>query len=56
MKKIELVFRTVGERTSSLALDLALKNIEPDEVHVIENVRPFSQAVWNSWAVGASVA
>ena len=43
--KVELVFRTVGERTSRLALDFALKNIAPDKVHIIDNVRPFSQAV-----------
>jgi len=51
MNKIELVFRTVGERTSELALDLALKNIAPDKVHVIENVRPFSQAVQQALAI-----
>jgi hypothetical protein len=51
VKKIELVFRTVGERTSSLALDLALKNIAPDEVHIIENVRPFSQAIQRMLAI-----
>jgi len=45
MKKIELVFRTVGERTSGLALDFALKNLAPDKVHVVENVRPLWQAV-----------
>ena len=45
MKKIALVFRTVGERTSKIALDLAIKNIQPNQVHVIENVRPFSLAV-----------
>ncbi len=45
MKKIELVFRTVGERTSKIALDLAIKNIQPNQVHVIENVKPFSLAV-----------
>ena len=45
MNKIELVFRTVGERTSRLALELALKNIAPHKVHVIENVRPFARAV-----------
>jgi hypothetical protein len=45
MKKIDLVFRTVGERTSKVALDLAIKNIQPNQVHVIENVKPFSLAV-----------
>jgi hypothetical protein len=45
MKKIYLVFRTVGERTSQVALDLAIQNIQPNQVHLIENVKPFSQAV-----------
>lgn len=45
MPKIELVFRTVEERTSQIALDLAIKNIQPDRVHKIENVKPFSKAV-----------
>lgn len=45
MKKIDLVFRTVGERTSQIALELAAKNIQPNQVHVIENVKPFSLAV-----------
>jgi hypothetical protein len=45
MKKIDLVFRTVGERTSKIALDLAIKNIQPHQVHIIENVKPFSLAV-----------
>jgi hypothetical protein len=45
MQKIELVFRTVGERTSEIALDLAIKNIQPQRVHIIENVKPFSLAV-----------
>jgi hypothetical protein len=45
MKKIDLVFRTVGERTSTVALDLAIKNIQPNQVHLIENVKPFSLAV-----------
>jgi len=45
MKKIELVFRTIGERTSDIALDFALKNINPDKVHIIENIKPFSKAM-----------
>ncbi|GAB4206018.1 MAG: hypothetical protein OHK0013_22320 [Sandaracinaceae bacterium] len=44
-KPIELVFRTVGERTSDLALELAIRAIRPTKVHVIRNVRPFSRAV-----------
>ncbi len=45
MKKIDLVFRTIGERSAKLALDFACKNIEPNNVYIIENIRPFSQAV-----------
>lgn len=45
MNKIDLVFRTVGERTSQIALDLAIKNIQPDRLHIIEQVKPFSLAV-----------
>lgn len=45
MKKIDLLFRTVGERTSEIALSLAIKNIQPYQVHIIENVKPFSLAV-----------
>ena len=45
MKKIELVFRTVGERSSDIALDFAMKNINPDKVHIIENVKPFAKAM-----------
>lgn len=44
-KRIDLVFRTINERTSTIALDLALQHIKPDRVHLIENVRPFSAAV-----------
>lgn len=44
-QSVELVFRTVGERTSEKALELAKKCIKPSKVHVIENVRPFSRAV-----------
>jgi hypothetical protein len=45
MKKIELVFRTIGERSSDIALNFAMKNINPDKVHVIENVKPFARAM-----------
>jgi len=45
MKKIELVFRTIGERTSDIALEFALKNIKPDKVHIIENIKPFAKAM-----------
>lgn len=45
MKKIELIFRTIGERTSDIALDFALKNITPDKVHIVENIKPFAKAM-----------
>lgn len=45
MKKIELVFRTIGERSSDIALDFAIKNINPCKVHVIENIKPFAKAM-----------
>ncbi|MGK7903709.1 MAG: sulfotransferase [Hormoscilla sp.] len=51
MKKIDLVFRTVGERTSDAALELAVKNIQPQQVHIIENVKPFSKAVQQMLAI-----
>ncbi len=45
MAAVELVFRTIGERTSELALELAVEHVQPDRVHVIDDVRPFSQAM-----------
>ena len=45
MKRVALVFRTVGERTSELALALAKENLQPDEVHVLEDCRPFTKTV-----------
>jgi hypothetical protein len=45
MNKIELVFRTIGERTTEIALELAIKNIDPDKIHIIENIKPFSKAM-----------
>jgi len=44
-RHVELVFRSVGERTSSLALELAIQRIKPQRVHVIEDVKPFALAV-----------
>lgn len=44
-RHVELVFRSVGERTSDLALELAIRQIRPQRVHVIENVKPFALAV-----------
>jgi len=45
MAKIDLVFRQVGERTADVALDLAIKNIQPDAVHIMDNIQPFSECV-----------
>lgn len=45
MKQIELVFRTVGERTSERALELAIQHLAPSRVHVLDQVRPFSETV-----------
>lgn len=45
MAKIDLVFRQVGERTSEVALDLAIRHIQPDNVFVMDDVRPFSECV-----------
>ncbi|GAB4212209.1 MAG: hypothetical protein OHK0013_34730 [Sandaracinaceae bacterium] len=44
-RHVELVFRSVGERTSALALELAIRHIRPQRVHVVEGVKPFSLAV-----------
>ncbi|MBX7196898.1 MAG: hypothetical protein K1X94_32915 [Sandaracinaceae bacterium] len=44
-KHIELVFRSVGERTSQLALELAIQHVKPQRVHLIEDVKPFALAV-----------
>jgi hypothetical protein len=44
-RPIELVFRTVGERTSDLALELALRHVRPNRAHVIRDVKPFALAV-----------
>lgn len=45
MAKVDLVFRQVGERTSAIALDLAIRHIKPENVHVMDDVRPFSECV-----------
>lgn len=45
MNRIALVFRSIGERTALKALDLAMEQISPDEVHLIQNIRPFRRAV-----------
>ncbi|HJL17149.1 MAG TPA: sulfotransferase [Sandaracinaceae bacterium LLY-WYZ-13_1] len=51
MTKVALVFRTIGERTSDLALELAKEHIRPDEVHVLSNERPFTEAVRKMLAI-----
>ncbi|MCW5725615.1 MAG: hypothetical protein KIS81_11770 [Maricaulaceae bacterium] len=45
MAKVDLVFRKIDERTADIALDLAIRHIRPDAVHVLDNVRPFSECV-----------
>lgn len=45
MQKIDLVFRSIGERTATAALEQAIKNIKPHRVHIIENIKPFAVAV-----------
>jgi Sulfotransferase domain len=44
-RPIELVFRTCGEPTGDLALELALKHIEPDRTHVVRTAKPGRLAV-----------
>lgn len=45
IRPVDLVFRTVGERTSDLALGLALEQIRPRRVHVLSHIKPFAAAV-----------
>ena len=45
MAKIDLVFRQIDERTRDVALELACEHIRPDTVHVIDDVRPFTECV-----------
>ncbi|MFE7120906.1 sulfotransferase, partial [Streptomyces sp. NPDC057654] len=44
-RRVHLVLRTVGERTTDLALDLAVQHIRPHRVHIVDDVRPFWRAV-----------
>lgn len=44
-RPVDLVLRTVGERTTDLALDLAVRNLRPRRVHLVDDVRPFWRAV-----------
>lgn len=43
--EVELVFRSVGERTAELSLELATRAIRPSKVHVLEHVTPFTETV-----------
>jgi hypothetical protein len=45
MAKVDLVFRQIDERTRDVALELAIEHIRPDNVHVIDDVRPFTECV-----------
>ncbi len=45
MAKVDLVFRQVGERTSDISLDLAIRHIQPENVHLMADIRPFSECV-----------
>ena len=45
MAKVDLVFRQVTERTREVALELAVQQIRPENVHIIDNVRPFTECV-----------
>ncbi|MEM7390748.1 MAG: sulfotransferase family protein [Verrucomicrobiota bacterium] len=45
MKRIDLVFRSIGERTAEAARTLAIQHIQPTNVHDIENIRPFARTV-----------
>jgi hypothetical protein len=44
-RPIEVVFRTIGERTSDLALELALRHIQPSRVYIVRGVKPFALTV-----------
>jgi hypothetical protein len=44
-RHIDLVFRTIGERTADVALQLGLESIRPDGVYVLENKTPFWRTV-----------
>lgn len=45
MAKVDLVFRQIGERTSEVALDLAIRHLQPENVHIMDDIRPFSDCV-----------
>ena len=43
--KIDLVYRQIDERTRDVGLELAIENLRPDKVHIINDVRPFTECV-----------
>lgn len=45
MTKIDLVFRRIDERTRDVSLELAKRHIRPDRIHIIDDVRPFTECV-----------
>ena len=45
MAKVDLVFRQIDERTRDVALELACEHIRPENVHIIDDVRPFTECV-----------
>ncbi|WP_421789755.1 sulfotransferase family protein [Hyphobacterium sp.] len=45
MTKIDLVFRQIDERTRDVSLELAKRHIRPDNIHIIDDVRPFTECV-----------
>lgn len=42
---VDLVFRSIGERTADLALSLAIAHVQPTRAFVIDHVKPFARAV-----------
>ncbi len=45
MAKVDVVFRQVDERTREVSLELAKRHIRPDAIHVMDDVRPFTECV-----------
>ncbi|WP_431045348.1 hypothetical protein ACQUSR_27840 [Streptomyces sp. P1-3] len=49
---VDLVLRTVGERTTDVALELAIKHLRPNRVYIVDNVRPFWFAIDEMLRIG----
>lgn len=45
MAKIDLVFRRIDERTAGVSLELAKRHIRPDNIYILDDVRPFTACV-----------